>query len=98
MSTKPKTATQRDAAAFLRAIRRLLKASAQPPEFDPGYMHASTLRTLSRCVRGLQAAKTDTELAAEMNVARELLDQLLELGCEADGVGHMGEVVDLMDL
>jgi hypothetical protein len=88
---------QRDAAAFLSAIRRL-QASATPSS-DPGcFIHLSTLRTLQRCVKGLEQARTDAELAAEMGVALEILGELLDLGCTAPGIGHMPRVAELLEL
>ena len=93
-----KTAIQNDADEFLRAVRRLLKASANPPRSDPSYIHVSTLRTLERCVRGLEGAKSDPELSAEMEVALELLRQLLGLGCAVSEIGHMARMAELLEL
>ena len=76
-ATKSKSAIQNDATDFLRATKRLLKVfTDNPPGSDEGYAHASSLRTLGRCVRGLENAKTDPELAAEMKLSMELLHEL----------------------
>jgi hypothetical protein len=72
-SSKPKTATERDAAEFLRAVQRLLKTfNDSPPKVDEGYAHVSTMRTFTRVVRGIEEAKTDLELAAAMRFAIDL--------------------------
>jgi hypothetical protein len=41
----------------LRVTRDLLQTfAANPPEFDPGHVHTSSLRTLGRCVKDYRAA------------------------------------------
>ena len=69
-ATKSKSAIQSDAADFLRATKRLLKAfTDNPPQSDKGFAYVSTMRTFTRVVRGLENAKTDPELAAEMKLS-----------------------------
>ena len=108
-STKSKTATQRDATDFLRATKRLLEVfKANPPRSDEDYAHASSLRTLGRCVRGLENAKTDPELAAEMKLSMELLSDLeiIQYHAAEDQIlldepdlnGDMARAGDLMEL
>ena len=108
-NTNRKSATQRDAADFLRATKRLLKVFGDnPPKTDEGYAYSSSLRTLGRCVRGLEEAKSDHELAAEMTVAIDLLHDLQVIGFHAaeDQIlldepgpeGHMARARDLMEL
>jgi hypothetical protein len=103
-----KTPIQNEAKEFLRAVRRLLQASANPHESDPSFMHASTLRTLQRCVRGLEEAKTDPDLAAAMRLSLDLLGNLQMLGFtaaedqilldEPDPEGHVERATELMQL
>jgi len=108
-ATKSKSAIQNDATDFLRATKRLLKVfTDNPPGSDEGYAHASSLRTLGRCVRGLENAKTDPELAAEMKLSMELLHELQIIGFHAaedqifldepDPDGHMVRATELMEL
>jgi len=105
-STNPKSPLQRDADDFLRAIRRLLRAT--PTRSDPTFVNASTMRTLERCVRGLEAAQGDDELIAAMKLSMELLGELQLLGFRAaedqilldepDTFGHMARATELMKL
>jgi|307.fasta_scaffold193544_2 hypothetical protein len=108
-ATKSKSAIQSDATEFLRATKRLLTVFADsPPNTDESYAYSSSLRTLGRCVRGLEGAKTDQELAAEMKVAINLLHDLQIISFyaaedqilldEPDPEGHMARAQDLMDL
>ena len=108
-NTNRNSATQRDAADFLRATKRLLKVfEDNPPKTDEGYAYSSSLRTLGRCVRGLEEAKSDPELAAEMTVAIDLLRDLQIIGFHAaedqilldepDLNGDMARAQDLMQL
>jgi hypothetical protein len=108
-NTKPKTATQRDAVEFLRATTRLLKTfKDNPPQTDEGFAYASTTRTFLRIIRGIEEAKTDLQLAAEMKLSIELLRDLQIIGFHAaedqilfdepDPEGHMARAQDLMEL
>jgi len=55
-----KTATQRDAAEFERAARRMQKVFRDgPPKSDESYAYASTMRTFLRVVKGLDEVKSD---------------------------------------
>jgi hypothetical protein len=66
------------------------------------------MRTFTRVVRGIEAAKTDPELAGEMKLSMELLRELQIIGFHAaedqilldepDPEGHMARAQDLMDL
>jgi len=108
-ATKSKSAIQNDATDFLRATKRLLKVfTDNPPQSDEGFAYVSTMRTFTRVVRGIEEAKTDPELAAEMKLSIELLRELQIIGFHAaedqilldepDLEGHMARAQDLMDL
>jgi hypothetical protein len=76
-NTKPRSPTQRDAADFLPATKRLLKVFRdKAPTSDDGYAYISTMRTFLLVVRGIEEAKTDPELAAAMKLSIELLRDL----------------------
>jgi hypothetical protein len=108
-ATKSKSAIQNDATDFLRATKRLLKVfTDNPPQSDEGFAYVSAMRTFTRVVRGIEAAKTDPELAGEMKLSMELLRELQIIGFHAaedqilldepDPEGHMARAQDLMDL
>jgi hypothetical protein len=108
-SAKPKTATEPDADEFVRAVKRLLKVYRDnTPKTDESFAYTSSLRTLRRCVRGLEEAKSGFELAAEMKLAMDLLLELQVVGFHAakdtilldepDPEGHMARATELMEL
>ena len=108
-ATKSKSAIQNDATDFLRATKRLLKVfTDNPPQSDEGFAYVSTMRTFTRDVRGIEEAKTDPELAAEMKLSMELLRDLEIIGYHAaenqilldepDLNGDMARARDLMEL
>jgi hypothetical protein len=80
-SAKPKSPIQRDAADYLRAIRRLLQAT--PTKAD------LTSCTRLRCARyravfwGSRQQRAIAELVAAMKLSVELLGELQTLGFEA---------------
>ena len=107
-ATKSKSAIQNDATDFLRATKRLLKVfTDNPPQSDEGFAYVSTMRTFTRVVRGIEEAKTDSELAAEMKLSMELLNDLDIIGYHAaedqilldepDLNGDMARARDLME-
>src|SRR5262245_39364493 len=108
-ATKSKSAVQNDATDFLRATKRLLKVfTDNPPQTDEGFAYVSMMRTFTRVVRGIEEAKTDPELVAEMNLSIELIRELRIIGFHAaedqillnepDPEGRMARATELMDL